>query len=265
MDNGVNWNPVSGADYTGQTTNTLNVINITAGNTKDGYLYRSNVVASAACPVSSSSAKLTVRNIWHGYTNTDWNTASNWSDNAVPSQMSCDSVIILNRPMQPIIASGAMGSVNHLKMRPGATLQVLGTLQVAGSITDDNMAIDATAGTIDLNGNKELYNSNQRAIQIIAGRMFNTPYNNNSGRLMNLQISSPNNASVAPISALNDTLNITGTLSFGSVNNVTLNTGDNITLVSNAVGTARVADITNNNANSGNNFNGWVEVERYIK
>jgi len=158
-----------------------------------------------------------------------------------------------------------MGSVNHLKMRPGARVQVLGTLQIAGSITDDNMAIDATAGTIDLNGDKELYNANQRAIQTIAGHMFNTTYNNNSGRLLNLQISSPNNASVAPISALNDTLNITGALSFGNVNGVTLNTGNNITLISNALGTARVADITNNSVNTGNKFNGWVEVERYIR
>jgi hypothetical protein len=209
---------------------------------------------------------LTIRNIWHGYTNTDWNTASNWSDNAVPSQASCDSVIILKTSNQPIIAASSMGSVNHLKMRPGATLQVLGTLQVAGSITDDNMAIDATKGTIDLNGNKELYKpTQQRVMQTIAGHMFNTPYTNNSGRLLNLQISSPNSATVAPLSALNDTLNITGSLSFGDVNNAILHTGNNITLISDANGTARVADITNNTKNSGNTFDGWVEVERFLR
>jgi len=46
---------------------------------------------------------------------------------------------------------------------------------------------------------------------------------------------------------------------------VNLNTGDNITLKSTALGTARVADITNAGINSGNKFNGLVEVERYIK
>ena len=65
--------------------------------------------------------------------------------------------------------------------------------------------------------------------------------------------------------AYNDTLNITHTLIFGNVNNVTLNTGDNITLISDANGTARLADITNNTNNSGNTINGQVEVERFIR
>ena len=85
---------------------------------------------------------------------------------------------------------------------------------------------------------------------------------------MDLQISSPHGAAVDPMAksyngtSYNDTLNITGTLSFGNVNNVTLHTGDNITLVSNANGTARVADITNSDStnNSGNKFDGWLEV-----
>ncbi|KAA9034334.1 T9SS type A sorting domain-containing protein, partial [Ginsengibacter hankyongi] len=266
VNDGTGWSPANTSDYsTDQNTGTLTVSNITAGNTKNGYLYRVNVIASASCPVTTPDAKLTIRNIWYGYTNTDWNTASNWSDKAVPSQMSCDSVIILNVTNKPILSTGANGSVNHLVMRPGAKLTITGNIMhIAGSIIDDNMAIDATAGTIDLNGDKELYNSNQRLIQTIAGHMFATPYNNNSGRLQNLQISSPNNANVAPISALNDTLNITGVLSFGNVSGVTLNTGNNITMVSDRSGTAQVADITNNNTNPGNKFNGWVEVERYI-
>jgi len=268
-DKGTTWNTILGTDpdYSGQTTNTLTVKNITSGNTKDGYLYQTNVIASAACPVPSAPARLTIRNIWYGYTNTDWNTATNWSDSTVPSQASCDSVIILNVSNKPILSTGANGYVNHLVMRPGAKLTITGnTMHIAGSIIDDNMAVDATAGTIDLNGDKELYKpTQQRVMQTIAGHMFNTPYNNNSGRLLNLQISSPNNATVAPISALNDTLNITGTLSFGNVNSVTLNTGDNITLVSDANNTARVADMTNNGSNSLNAINGQVEVERYVR
>jgi hypothetical protein len=269
-DNGASWNTIlaSDPDYSGMTTNTLTVKNITGGDTKDGYLYQANVVASAACAVPVAPAKLTIRNIWHGYTDQNWNNASNWSNNEIPSQSSCDSVIILNVANKPILSTGANGYVNHLKMRPGAKLTITGNiLHIAGSITDDNMAIDATVGTIDLNGDKELYIPAQpRVMQTIAGHMFNTPYANNSGRLLNLNISSPNNASVAPISVLNDTLNITGTLSFGNLNNVTLHTGNNITLVSNADGTARVADITSGNAaNNNNTFDGWVEVERYVR
>ena len=268
-DNGGTWSPISSSDpdYSGQGTSTLTVTHVSWGNTKDGYLYQTGINASvAACAVTSAYAKLTVDNVWHGYTNTDWNTASNWSDNKVPSQASCDSVIILKTGNQPVIAASAMGSVNHLRMRTGATLQVLGTLQLAGSITDDNMAIDATAGTIELNGDKELYYPTQsRVMQHIAGHMFYTPYKNNSGRLLNLEMNSPNSATVDAISALNDTLNITGTLSFGDWDNVVLHTGNNITLVSDANATARVADISTGGNNMHNNFDGWVEVERYLR
>ena len=43
-----------------------------------------------------------------------------------------------------------------------------------------------------------------------------------------------------------------------------MNTGNNITLLSRAVKTARVSDITNGGANSANSFTGKVIVERYI-
>ena len=281
VDDGSGWQPVSSSyyknDYTvSNTTNadnsitsTLTVDNLMAGDTKDGYSFGVQVTNSlGGCEVNSGSGKLTIKSIWHGYKDQDWNNALNWSDNEVPTQYTCDSVIILNVTNWPILSSGINGWVNHLKMRPGAKLRVTGnTMHIAGSITDDDMAIDATAGTIDLNGNMELYEPTQpRAMQTIAGRMFNTPYNNSSGRLENLKISSPNNASVAPISAANDTLNITGTLSFGNVDGVTLKTGDNITLVSNANGTARVGDLTNSDSthNTGNNFDGLVTVERYV-
>ena len=281
VDDGSGWQPVSASyyknDYTvSNTTNadnsitsTLTVDNIMAGDTKDGYSFGVQVTNSlGGCEVNSGSGKLTIKSIWHGYKDQDWNNALNWSDNEVPTQYTCDSVIILNVTNWPILSSGINGWVNHLKMRPGAKLRITGnTMHIAGSITDDDMAIDATAGTIDLNGNMELYEPTQpRAMQTIAGRMFNTPYNNSSGRLENLKISSPNNATVAPISASNDTLNITGTLSFGNVNGVTLHTGNNITLVSNASGTARVGDLTNSDStnNTGNNFDGLVTVERYV-
>src|SRR6185312_4624559 len=59
-------------------------------------------------------------------------------------------------------------------------------------------------------------------------------------------------------STANDTLKLSGTLSFGKTT-AQLNTGNNLTLVSNASGTARV-DIVG----TGNLINGNVTVERYI-
>ena len=267
-DNGATWNPASGADYTGTTTNTLNVLNITAGNTKDGFLFRSNVIASAACPVTSGAGKLTIHNIWHGYTNTDWYTTSNWSDGALPT-LSCDSVIILNVTKLPTVNGGGPDGTgaytNHLVIRPDATVTVVDdTLHIAAGIWDNNMALDATQGTIDLNGNIDYVHGGLRPAQSIAGKMFNTPYGNNSGRIMNLQISNPKGVTVLGPTE-NDTLNILHTLSFGNVNGVTLSTGDNITLISDANGTARLADMTNNGKNSGNAIDGQVEVERFIR
>lgn len=57
---------------------------------------------------------------------------------------------------------------------------------------------------------------------------------------------------------------ITGTLSFGAVNNSTLATGGTLLLKSSAAGTGRIADITNNGTNTGNSITGTVTVERYI-
>jgi hypothetical protein len=272
VNDGSGWQTVSGSDYatattstSTTTTNTLTVKNITAGNTKDTYQFQTVVSGTGGtCAVTSGYGTLKIHNIWHGYTNTDWNTVTNWSDSLVPT-LTCDSVIILNVNNKPILSSGSEGAVNHLVIRSGATVTVTGnTLHIAGGIWDDNMALDATAGKIDLNGNLWLDGTTARPQQTIAGKMFYTSYKNSSGRIMDLEISSPHGASVSPISSDNDTLNITGILSFGNVSNVTLNTGNNITLISNAAGTARVADITNSTKNSGNSISGEVIVERYF-
>jgi hypothetical protein len=262
-DNGATWSNATGADYSGQNTNALTVNNLTSGNTKNGYLFRTSVSVNPSCPVSTNTALLTVKNIWLGTTNTDWNTTTNWSDRNIPT-LTCDSVIILNVPNKPIIATGAEGATNHLVIKSGSKVTVWGTLHIGAGIWDDNGALDATAGKIDLNGDVDYVHGGTRPAQTIAGKMFYTPYVNNSGRIMDLQISNPKGVTVsAP--TVNDTLNITGSLSFGNVSSVTLNTGDNITLVSDANNTARVADLTNGSANSGNAINGSVEVERYLR
>ncbi len=58
-------------------------------------------------------------------------------------------------------------------------------------------------------------------------------------------------------------MKITGLLSFGASNTI-LNTNNNLTLISNAAGTASVGDLTNNGAYSSNNIIGNVTVERFI-
>jgi autotransporter-associated beta strand protein len=75
---------------------------------------------------------------------------------------------------------------------------------------------------------------------------------------------SANNFSTTESITLNSALSITGTLSFGSVNDRTITTGSNLTLISTSSATASIADLTNAGVNSGNTITGNVTVERYI-
>ena len=131
-------------------------------------------------------------------------------------------------------------------MGSGATLTVTGaTMQIAGTITTATAgSIDATTGTIELAGS---------TAQAISGSSFT------NRSIRNLKAS--NSVNVSP--AANDSLKITGVLSFGASNKV-FNSGNNVILASTASGTAMVADITNNGANSGNSFVGNFQVNRYI-
>src|SRR5664279_906645 len=67
---------------------------------------------------------------WDGSTNTDWNTASNWSTNAVPG--SASTVTIPNTPNKPVLGSNV--TVIAISMAAGSALDFNGfTLTVNGS------------------------------------------------------------------------------------------------------------------------------------
>jgi hypothetical protein len=163
----------------------------------------------------------------------------------------------------PILKGTEKQEVRNIVIRKDALVTVTqsSVLQVRGTIYS-NIAnylygtLDGTDGKIELNGASPHTYVGVDTPQTIAGSLFKMR------TLKDLQISNPLNAYVRPTP--NDTLNITGALSFGAVNNSTLYTGNNITLISLSAQTARVADITNNGSNYGNNFVGDVIVERYI-
>lgn len=259
-------NVPAAAPYTGQASAALTISGLANLAALDGYQYQVLLNPSSACPVTSGFATLSVRNIWKGITSTDWNTPSNWSGGLIPT-LTCENVIVLaSTPMgDPILSSGAAGEVNSLIIMPGATVTVTGnTLKIAGTITDDDNALNATNGKIELNGNIGLNGVGIRPAQTIAGRMFATPKATKSGRIKDLQISNPKGVTVAA-PTVTDTLNITGHLSFGAVSGVTFTTNDNVTLISDANGTASVDEIAiNGSGNAVNNFNGKMIVERFI-
>ena len=121
-------------------------------------------------------------------------------------------------------------------------------LLIGGSVTRATGIINAASGTIQM--------VNKKAAQPLSGAFF-------LGKKIDKLVNS-NPYGIQISSAANDTLMITGALSFGNVNNSSINTGDNLTIVSSATATAVVADLTNNGINSGNSITGKATVERYI-
>jgi hypothetical protein len=206
--------------------------------------YTATSTAPGGC-TSTNTVAITVKpaNTWLGIT-ANWSDAANWCP-GVPT-ISTDVTINSGVPFMPVLSAGT-GTVRNLTMGTATSLTVSNsTMQIAGTITTAAAgSIDATSGTIELAGS---------TAQGISGSSFN----NRSIR----NIIASNSVNVSSIA--NDSLRITGVLSFGNVNSKVFNSGDNVILVSSPAGTARVADITNNNANNSNSFSGKFVVQRYI-
>ena len=77
-------------------------------------MYRVVVGSSGCNTVYSTVATLSIHNLWTGVTSTDWNTASNWSGNVLPS-ISCPDVYIPGgTPNQPTLGNGPIATINNL-------------------------------------------------------------------------------------------------------------------------------------------------------
>lgn len=175
-------------------------------------------------------------------TGTDWTVPANWSC-GLPSATT-DAVIPVNiLDGYPTIKPGVNAQVRNLTVNGGGfsgSLTVLGKLSVYGTINNTG-TFDVSAGTLELAGTNP---------QTLNGSSFA------NSTVENLVIS--NNVTLtAP-------LTLTGTLSFGAVNNKTFATAGYFTLGSGSLATAKVADLTNNKGNTGNSITGNVTVERYI-
>jgi hypothetical protein len=141
----------------------------------------------------------------------------------------------------PLIGSGVI-PVGTITLQTGSSLTLNGTgiLQVEGTITGSG-TIHALNGTLEMSGSE---------MQTINGSLF---VNNT---IQNIIISNH--------VTLSGTINITGRVSFGNVNNKTFTSNGFLVLKSTVSGTAVVADVTNSSRNTGNTISGNVMVERYI-
>ena len=191
----------------------------------------------------STVASVTIHNYWTGGTSTDWNVASNWSDNQLPSFASCNTVIIpAGAPNEPQLTSNV--AIPNLTIAAGTSLSLNGYILTlngtfAGSGTG-YLKPSATSGLV-IGGN--------------ASSLFFDPSNNY------LKTLTLNNGSSA---TLGNELNITAGTggAFGSTSGVltangTLTTNGMLTIKSDVNGDARVGP-------SNGTISGNVTVERYF-
>lgn len=96
------------------------------------------------------------QNTWDGSTDTDWNTAANWSFGTVP--VATDNVLIENVANQPVVSSGTLALTRNLTIDPDALL----TINSGGGLTvDGNLGLfgslivnssDSSSGTLIVTG-----------------------------------------------------------------------------------------------------------------
>ncbi|MGG9971201.1 S8 family serine peptidase [Ferruginibacter sp. SUN002] len=121
VNNGTGYtNIINGANYSGATTNTLQLINLPGSNA--GYKYRCVVNG-----VNGPDNVLHFTSVWTGTTNNDWFTATNWSCGVVPDQYT-DVVIPSGLSVYPTVTANA--TVKSIRVNTNATLTVLPTYKL---------------------------------------------------------------------------------------------------------------------------------------
>ena len=214
---------------------------VPSANSTGNYTITYTIAAAGGCSSFATSAPVYIgtSGTWSGHINTDWNNAGNWICGVIPSS-STDAIIPASLSNYPTVIDNT-ASARNLTIQSGAWLIITGTIKVAGTINNSGN-FNVTNGTLEMNGS---------SAQSISGDMF-------VGGVVKNLVNSNTGSGLTIASAPADTVKITGLLSFGHSNSV-LNTGDNITIVSNSAGTGAVGVV-----GAGNSINGKVEVERYV-
>ncbi len=215
---------------------------IPSANAIGNYIVTYTVPATGGCSsfTTTTDVYIGAPGAWSGHVNTDWNNAGNWLCGQIPSSTT-DAIIPKYVNNFPTVISNT-AEAKDLIVRSGASLIIAGTIKVAGAILNSG-SIDASAGTLEMNGS---------SAQTIAGSIFKNKL------IKNLVVSNTSASGLSVSSTANDTLKISGSLSFGATTSK-LYTGNNITLVSNNAGTANVGILA-----TGNSITGNVTVERFI-
>ncbi|MFT3793882.1 T9SS sorting signal type C domain-containing protein [Flavobacterium sp.] len=145
----VKWQSSTTSDFSANVTDiAVTVDNYNYTNVAQNTYYRVELSNGVCSPVYSSVALLTVQqNSWTGAIDSDWNTAGNWSCNAVPGF--AQDITITDVTNNPVISSDV--TINSLTLAAGAAL----TVETGYDLTvTDAISIDATASmTIEVDAN----------------------------------------------------------------------------------------------------------------
>lgn len=168
-----------------------------------------------------------------------------------------------------VVQSGASLTLNNnLSISSTRSISISGTLVMGtASISGSGDFTLSTGGTLESTHTSGLDGN----ITVSGTKTFS---NNGCNYTFNGATSTPfpasgtigtiNNLAAGENITINRAVSVTGSISFQNVNSKTITTGGNITLISNASGTARIADLTNIDANSGNAISGNIIAQRYI-
>ncbi|MBF0695532.1 MAG: T9SS type A sorting domain-containing protein [Flavobacterium sp.] len=183
--------------------------------------------------IAYNEGSFSPRAVWQGDVSSDWNTPGNWFNNVMPNRNTDVLIPVVASPnVYPVMASGTSNAKNII-IAAGATVTVNGSgvLQLAGSIQNQG-TFDVTDGSLAFIGT---------SAQTVPSGAFveNT--------VKNLTI---NATSVT----LEGAVDLTGVL---SMNAGTFNTGNFLTLKSDASGSAVIAPVTGN-------VSGEMTIERFI-
>ena len=173
--------------------------------------------------------------IWNGATSSSWNTATNWVNNTIPPAGA--QVRVATTGSQPLLPGSI--TLGGLFINPGSTLNIgTNVLVIDGPVSGTGTITGSASSSLTINDKAGTLNFDQSSA---ATRSLN-----------DLTISTGSTAT------LGTALDLYGTL---AVNNGALDlNGKNLTLKSNAAGTARIADLSGSTLSGATN----VTMERYI-
>ena len=177
---------------------------------------------------------------WLGFTSTDFNTASNWAANAVPS--SSDNITVTTASNYPVLAGNT--TVANLNLASGTTLDIAGnTLTLNGTVSGTGSLVGSNTSKLTLTNSGSI-----GTIYLDQTTSADVSTTTGTNALQNLVVSGGGSVT------LGNKVNLFNRL---SVSSGTLATGGNLVLRSTATNTAYVDQV-------GGTISGQVTVERYI-